>query len=490
MNARFPNALAVVVATGITLLTVPGCGAPATEGKRASVTAAAQLKDAKLLIEHNATDEDTGFQGFADHDPWNELAIENPTGTRIVTVTAEGGLRDFGLTELFFETSEPANAEVPIPRVLERLPKGFYEFEAAAVGGGEAEATARFTHRIPEGPELLTPEDEATGLDPDAIVVSWEPVTRALSGSAVKIVGYQVIVEEGAEPQFPQGFYKPVMSVYLPADTTQVTVPGEFMRDDACWEYEVLAIEDSGNQTLESAAFETGDGCPDAQEPPEGAPRIKQAKLLIEHNATDEDTGFQGFADGDPWNELTITGPGGVEVVKVTPAGGLFDFGLTELFFETSEPENAVVPIPGILAHLPAGTYAFRGVMVGGGLSSMTATLSHDIPAAPELLTPVDGAADVDPDHTIVSWLPVVRDLNGRPITIVGYQVIVEEDLDKPLFPDTFAQPAFSVYVPATVTRVTVPAEFMRAGADYEYEVLAIARSGNQTLASAEFATQ
>ncbi|MGH8759261.1 MAG: hypothetical protein ACREVW_07075, partial [Burkholderiales bacterium] len=164
--------------------------------------------------------------------------------------------------------------------------------------------------------------------------------------------------------------------------------------------------------------------------------------------------------------------------------------GLTELFFETSEPPNSLVPIPGTLAHLPAGTYTFRGVMVGGGISGMTATLSHDIPAGPRLLTPAAGAMDVDPDHTVVSWQPVATDLEGDPITIVGYQVIVEEDLDKPLFPDTFAQPVFSVYVPAGVTQVSVPAEFMRGGTTYSYEVLAIERSGNQTLSSAEFATR
>lgn len=471
----------------VALLSLAGCDQPAVESKAAS---ASRLEVAKLLIEHNATDEDTGFQGFADHDPWNELTIEAPNGAPIAIVRAEGGLRDFGLTELFFETSEPENAEVPIPRVLERLPKGLYEFEADVVGGREAEATARFTHQIPEGPELLTPEDEATGLDPDTIVVSWEPVKRTISGSAVRIVGYQVIVEQDAPAQFPQGFYKPVMSVHLPANVTRVSVPAEFMTDDACWKYEVLAIEDSGNQTLESAAFQTGSGCPGQPEPPEGPPRMTQAKILIEHNATDADTGFQGFADGDPWNELTITGPGGVEVVKATPAGGLFDFGLTEFFFETAEPENAVIPIGETLAHLPAGTYTFRGIMVGGGVSTLTATLSHAIPAGAQLLTPEAGAMDVDPDQTVVSWLPVSTDLDGKPITIVGYQVIVEEELDRTPFPDTFAQPVYSVYVPASLTHVSVPAEFMRGDTAYKYEVLAIALSGNQTVAEAEFATR
>ena len=58
----------------------------------------------------------------------------------------------------------------------------------------------------------------------------------------------------------------------------------------------------------------------------EEAPAMKAAKLLIENNATDEDSGFQGFADGDPWNELVINGPGGEQILTVYPEGGLFDF--------------------------------------------------------------------------------------------------------------------------------------------------------------------
>jgi len=488
MHAKsFTFRLALAIGAIFVAGSLGACDATSAEPKRA---AAAKLKSAKLLIEHNASDEDTGFQGFADHDPWNELTIEAPDDQPILTVTAEGGLRDFGLTELFFETHEPENAVVPIAQLLERMPKGFYEFEAAVAGGGEARADAPFTHAIPEGPELLTPAEDATGLDPATIVVSWDPVTRDIADKPVRIVGYQVIVEEDAPAQFPQGFYKPVLDVRVPADVTQLSVPAEFMKDDACWKFEVLAIEDSGNQTLESGEFTTGAGCTPAPEPPEGAPKLKAAKLLIEHNATDADTGFQGFADGDPWNELTITGPGGVQVVKATPQNNLFDFGLTELFFETNEPENAVMPISQILAHLPKGKYTFRAVMVGGGTTTMTKTLTHVIPAGPRLVTPVDGSPAVDPTATVVSWLPVATDLNGNPVTIVGYQVIVEEDLDKPIFPDGFAQHVFSVYLPADANRVTVPAEFMQAGTAYAFEVLAIEQSGNQTLSSGEFTTR
>jgi hypothetical protein len=321
---------------------------------------------------------------------------------------------------------------------------------------------------------LISPADGATGLDPNNVVVSWQPVSEDIDGEPITIDSYQVIVEEDAAPLFPQGFYRPVLSVFLPASATSVTMPAQFMTDDTCYKYEVLAIEEGGNQTLSSAEFETGDTC-ERPDPEDGPPSLTQAKLLIEHNSTDEDTGFQGFADGDPWNELTISGPGSVEIVRVTPAGGLFDFGLTELFFETSEPPNAEVPIDAVLARLPEGTYTFRGVMVGAGESTLTATFTHDIPAGPELTSPEDGATDVDPANTVIAWESVTTDIDGDPIDIVGYQVIVED---------------FSVYLPATATSVKVPAEYMQSGTTYEYEVLAIEESGNQTLSSAEFTTR
>ena len=53
-----------------------------TVGKQPARAAAASadipLKDAKLNIEHNATDEDTGFQGFIDSEGWRRLEIRGP----------------------------------------------------------------------------------------------------------------------------------------------------------------------------------------------------------------------------------------------------------------------------------------------------------------------------------------------------------------------------------------------------------------------------
>jgi hypothetical protein len=60
---------------------------------------------------------------------------------------------------------------------------------------------------------------------------------------------------------------------------------------------------------------------------------LKEAKLNIEHNATDRDTGLQGAIDGEGWKALTVTGPNG-DVFRFAGLGTVRALGLTELFFE------------------------------------------------------------------------------------------------------------------------------------------------------------
>ena len=445
------------------------------------------MEAGKLLIEHNATDEDTGFQAFADGDAWDELVISGPAGP-IMRARPDGSLSGFGLTEFFFETSEPENAEVAIPKLLERLPEGTYTFTGKMVGGAETSVTATLTHTIPAGPEFVSPEDDEQGVDPNETTVTWQPVTETYDGSSdVQIVAYQVIVEKvlAVDPN-PEGFAQPNFSVYLPASATSVKIPPEFMQDDTPYSCEVLAIEESGNQTLSSIHFSTGS----ADEPPENEPSgvLTSAKLLIEHNATDKDTGFQGFVDGDPWTHLTIDPD--APIVDIDALGSFDDFGVTELFFETEEPANEDVPIPQVLSRIPEGPHVYSGEMVGGGASTVTATFTHKIPAGPLILTPAAGAKQVDPATAVVEWQSVKTDINGASINIVGYEVIVEEEEATPRFPQTFAQPVLDVHVPTNVTRLSIPENFLEPGAPYTVEVLAIEESGNQTLSQRSFETK
>jgi hypothetical protein len=86
-------------------------------------------------------------------------------------------------------------------------------------------------------------------------------------------------------------------------------------------------------------------------------------------------------------------------------------------------------------------------VTVGGARLASTATLTHAVPAGPSNVRVTRGANNA----LVISWDAVTGPPAGfpaRPITIVGYQVIVD---------------SFQVTVPATTTRVTVPPEFVES---------------------------
>jgi hypothetical protein len=158
---------------------------------------------------------------------------------------------------------------------------------------------------------------------------------------------------------------------------------------------------------------------------------LKEAKLNIEHNATDEDTGFQGAIDSEGWQRLVVTGPAG-EILALDAQGKLGELGMTELFFETVEPANADVSIEEMLAMLPEGNYTISGPAIEAGeemgLTSGVAWLTHDIPAGPELLAPAEGAVVSAADDLTVSWGPVFETIDGSGVNIIAYQLIVERD--------------------------------------------------------------
>ena len=217
---------------------------------------------------------------------------------------------------------------------------------------------------------------------------------------------------------------------------------------------------------------------------------LKDSQLNIEHNATDEDTGFQGFVDSEGWRRLDVRGPGG-QVLGFEARGSLAKLGLTELFFESVEPENAKVPIDEMLAKLPEGRYTISGPTQENGKSvgrtSGKAWLTHDIPAGPKLVSPAAGAT-VPVRGVVARWKPVSKTITGDPVTIIAYQLIVEKDVEP--HPHMIGQLGLSIYVPRSVTSIAIPNGFLQPRTRYTWEVLAIERSGNQTLSSGEFRTR
>jgi hypothetical protein len=217
---------------------------------------------------------------------------------------------------------------------------------------------------------------------------------------------------------------------------------------------------------------------------------MKEAKLNIEHNATDKDTGFQGFIDSEGWRRLDVRGPAG-PVLTLEGRGRLGELGLTELFFESVEPENADVPVKEMLAKLPPGNYRIAGPAQENGKSAGrtagTAWLTHDIPAGPELVSPAEDAT-VPVRGVVARWKPVTRTITGEPVRIVAYQLIIEKDVDPPRH--MIGKLGLSMYLPRTVTSIAVPDGFLEPRMAYSWEVLAIERSGNQTLSSGSFRTR
>lgn len=202
----------------------------------------------QMYIEFNATAGDLGVQVSMDGDPWRSLRVTRPDGKLIMEIQGRKSLGLQGFTELFFESSEPPLAELPLPVFFARFPAGEYKFKGVTIDGGKIEGTAIFTHAIPDKPLVLTPQ-QGSVQDPGSTVVSWNPVANP-PGS--QIVAYQVTVTQILEV-LPQR----VFSVHVPADTLSVTVPPEFLQVNAQYEFEVLAIEAGGNQTIHAGAFST-----------------------------------------------------------------------------------------------------------------------------------------------------------------------------------------------------------------------------------------
>lgn len=217
-----------------------------------------KLKEAKVIIEHNATDNDTGFQVSLDAEGWEKMEIVGPNGV-IAEFTPKGTVNELGMTELFLETVEPENAKMPLAEILKKMPAGDYQFRATAskLGGnsGVMVSTAKLTHNIPAGVALLEPK-EKTAIPFGDITFRWQGSGKAIGGSPIEIIAYQLIVERDEEPQ-PRMIGKRGLSMYLPATTNEIKLPATLFAAKTSYLWEVLEIEKGGNQTLQSGTFAT-----------------------------------------------------------------------------------------------------------------------------------------------------------------------------------------------------------------------------------------
>ncbi len=212
------------------------------------------LASLKLFIEFNETNEDVGVQCVLGGEPYKKLRAFDPSNKPILSLQPKRSLKKQGMSDFFFESAEPPLDEFSVEEFLERFPEGDYRFLTTTIENQRQGGVTGFTHHIPAGPVITFPL-EGNIVDPANLVVTWESVTMSTSFNPpqvpVNIVGYQVIVTREDPLR--------VFSVDMPADATSVTVPEEFLDAGTEYEIEILAVEESDNQTISLLFFETAD---------------------------------------------------------------------------------------------------------------------------------------------------------------------------------------------------------------------------------------
>ena len=229
---------------------------------------AAQPEPFKLTnihFETNASACDMGIQISFDTDGITEGSVEDPNDEVVYSFRAVDGMEDtHDQTEGFQERveppitdlenalgCEPSEDAISLAELLDAWPAGTYEFEGQS-GGVEFEGEAKLTHKIPAGPEITAPEDGDVVPHDAPLLIRWNKVTRPIIPSLgpVEIVGYHVVVVDVTVPVLPPGKTKTALDADLSKTETTFLVPKQYLEPKRIYEFEVLATERGGNQTI------------------------------------------------------------------------------------------------------------------------------------------------------------------------------------------------------------------------------------------------
>jgi hypothetical protein len=208
------------------------------------------LSAVRIIIEINSTAGDAGIQMFLDGQGWNVCQVSDPNGVVVLNMQASGSVGFQGITELFFESAEPSFDEQPLAELLALFPKGKYNFDCTTTEGQLLKASATLTHKLPAAPNVMTPQ--SGGVNPNMpVVIQWQQsFTTAFPGGELGVIaGFEIIVERIKDGR--------IFSITLPATATSVTVPQQFIQPNTDYKFEVLAIDQSGNQTITESSFKT-----------------------------------------------------------------------------------------------------------------------------------------------------------------------------------------------------------------------------------------
>ena len=198
------------------------------------------------------------------------------------------------------------------------------------------------------------------------------------------------------------------------------------------------------------------------------ATEFEEAAIAVERNDTDGDTEvvIDLTAGDEGLRTLHMRTPDGRWIAHVISHPS--SEGMREFHFESPEPAG-----DRILASYPEGTYTFHGRSTSGERFLSAADLSHELPAAPTIINPVQGEV-VGADALTIQWSAV----SG----IVEYIVEFENESVDP-------EQTLTVNLPASTTSFDVPEALLVPGADYQVGVAAVGDNGNITVTETTFST-
>jgi len=235
-------------------------------GSQMAIAAPPQpFKLTNVHFETNASACDMGIQIVFDTDGITEGSVEDPNEDVVYSFAAVEGMEEtHDQTEGFQERVEPPIVElesalgcepssdaISLAELLSAWPAGTYEFEGMS-DGVEFEGTANLTHKIPAGPEITTPEDGDVVPHDAPLLIRWRKVTAPILPNLgpVQIVGYHVVVVDVTSPVLPPGKLKTAFDADVSKNETSMLVPKQFLEPNRIYEFEVLATEKGGNQTI------------------------------------------------------------------------------------------------------------------------------------------------------------------------------------------------------------------------------------------------
>ena len=190
------------------------------------------------------------------------------------------------------------------------------------------------------------------------------------------------------------------------------------------------------------------------------------SRIIVEHNATNGDAALIVEADTHtPLSMLELRNLDGAPMLRLqSRAGQLLGLG-------TFTVESADGDLPGLMARCPAGVYPMYAKLSNGRRAWGEALLSHEMPAAPQILWPTAGAL-VDGDALTLSWVAAPG--------AIEYRIGLEQgDTDTMI-----------VRVAGGTESLIVPPGVLAPGQLSKVEVIAVGANGNRTAVEVEFAAQ